>query len=465
MAAKSRTLSGVILLLIIAILVAVPWVDGYFFRKNYAAYLAALGMDKIKITLLEYHQGWLSSEAKISIQNNGIFDATPQNAFMPNNIVLEQHIVHGPIIHNPVTKRLEFAEGMIHSIMHLPLEFEAILGLQPGQGFMDTTLIATFGNQFVNYFKSPVISRTIPSVGTFTWQGLNGKAIATMVGPSLHHGLMEMTIGAFTVQSPQGNLVTKDAYVKYNISRDATGLWNGSYSFSVPQLTFANATENYSLANLELMDVFNSTNNNYNNDLQLTLGQMILPGYSVSQSNLNISFKNMNATALANLIKASTQMQNLQQSPQQYEQFLATYIPPIFTPATVLSYNSNFNTSFGHAVTDGQLQWPTGVKTLPDLAAHANAKMNLRISMALVNKIIDLANQKDAGPTPAANNGTNAATTAAASANHTPTSAEQMKQQLAEFVKAGYIIVDKDDYVSAVTFEQGVWKANGHVLQ
>lgn len=519
-------------------LLALPWIDGYMFKQQYLNYVAAAApANGLKVSIEEYHQGWLHSDAKMVVQYVPQANElpNPMTSMLPEKFIMEQKITHGPLVRNPLTQRWTIAMAAVNTTFHLPAEIERmLLGSQASEGLVKVSMVAMFGGKFVNQFTMPVISKTIPQVGSFTWQGLNGTSSVLMSGSTMAHAEANVTIGALTAQSPQGSLTTKDMTIKYDLKPVASGLWSGPFHLEVPQITATSPAGNFSLSNLQFINSLTVTGDQCNISMQAMLGQMDWPGHAISQSNLNIAVNHINAQALMNLVKA-TQMQMNYLTEQQYQQYYGAYLMPLFTPATVASYSSTINSSYGHLISDGQVQWPAGVKQPHDVMTNANAKLNLRVSMSLVKKIIEETNAKpqqaQAGASgqpseqqlakeidalavagkmdvstseklkdlihthlAVANFNLNideyvqrkeltdemgaqlkaqyamlmdatkhSVNSPAVTAQSSP-AADQMKQQLDTLVQQGYLTVDKDDYVTVLTYEQGVFKANGHAV-
>lgn len=405
----SRIAIGFVIL--VAILATIPWIDGYFFKQNYYNFVKALEADKtLNIKILEYHQGWFSSEAKISMTPTDIARMPPSNVISNANthpsIVFDQKISHGPIAREMSNNSWTIALATIQSKVRLPANVEAILlGNQSNQnGIMESNAIVTLGGDYLTQFRTPVFTINIFGVN-LVWQGLNGNMNFYMNGRRLQKMTTDMSIGDFVAKGLSSSIVMKEASVKYDISPDAKGFWNGTYHFDVPEFTFSRIDEVYSIRGIKTSYVFGSAAPNlYNTTIQLSLGQFTSPQFSINPASMNLSFENISNQGLLNLIKAINQLKNSKDelTPAQSQQLLMM-VPQLITTTTRIKENVAINTSYGRALWNAQISWPSVVKTLSDVIKVAKGKADLRISASLVDQLIVLVATYEAANMPKQN--------------------------------------------------------------
>lgn len=535
--------AGLLVVFILVFMIVCPWMVGQKFKTHYYNFISALQTDKrIQAKVLEYHEGWFSSDAKLSISPVAAVASpnSPQPAYA-SQVILEQHIYHGPFIHDTQKTKWVVGLALIESKVHLPSEMEALLlGNNPdSRGVVEVHTLATFNQNYQTEIKTPVFNVQIPNKGEFDWQGLNGYINFHVQGKHLTHIVTELDVGALSARTNTGSLKTKNVLMNYDMTPDPTGLWTGKSSFAAPEVIVVNKSGSFTLQNINFTDVFNvNAGKMYTSVLQFSLSQMIIPNFSINQSSLNLSFENLNAPELANFIKKAGDLQNHKEkiTADQFQEFLAL-IPPVIAPATVVKQDLTINTSNGRILTNGQANWPTTVKTMDDVVKGVKANLNLRVSISLVNQVIDLIAAEapttpvvppTAAPAQPTEQGLLKAIDDWAKANKVDLSigiqlkdlvqthlsiadfsrnvdrfvtlkeltpelasqiktqyadittvktatvpppppiepvqispANQVKQQLAQLVSQGFVKQDNADYVTMLTFEQGVLKANG----
>jgi len=473
MRTQSKISLIIIVLLILAGIAIAPWIDGMLFKSNYYHFVQALETDKrVKISILEYREGWMSSDAKISIMPTvdlmsglPISPNTPTTgAYITPTIILDQHISHGPLVNDPITHQYTLGLASIESNMHLPATVEAVLlGNQANQnGVISIYGLATLGGDYLNQIKTPIFNINIPSLGSIVWQGLSGYINFHMEGKHIQNIKSDITIGAVNARSIAGIFVTENADVKSDMTLDKTGLWNGSYAFTAPKISVTDESDVYSVKNVSFSTQFGVTSTNlYATQLHILLDQLNSPHFSINQqSHINLSIENLNADALLTFINEARQ--NTSATSEDTQRF-ESLLPPIISTTTLIKHDSAINTSWGRLIESSQASWPIAVKTVDDIWKNVSAKADIRISVSLVNQLIDLS----VPPAPPVAKPVTDTNSTVPSQNveqpvAKPTSpADVMKQHVADLIKQGYIIVDKDDYVTSITFLQGKLKANG----
>jgi uncharacterized protein YdgA (DUF945 family) len=92
---------SLVLLLLIA---GVPFGLGIWIKHSYLQLIAfENGLNQLHIELLHYHRGWLSSDVDISVEP--VFPGLNRTA-QQERVILHQHIQHGPILYQPNKSQL-----------------------------------------------------------------------------------------------------------------------------------------------------------------------------------------------------------------------------------------------------------------------------------------------------------------------------------------------------------------------
>ncbi len=441
--------SGVIIL---AVLAATPWIDGFFFKKNYYHFVKALETNKaVNIKIMDYQQGWLHSKAKVAVTQAAM---GKESTYTTPTIILEQSISHGPLAYDAGNHRLVIALATIRSNIHLPAAIEAILlGTQANtQGVVESNMIATLSGDYLSHIKTPVFNMSIPNTVDTVWQGLNGSMDFKMQGRRLQKVTTDMTLGAFSAKGKGLSLAIQEAQLKYSISPDVGGLWKGAYDLTFPGITLIDASNASTLEakNLKLAYLFGAaTPHFYDANFQFAAEQLILSNaWQISQLHNNLAFQNISTQALVNLVDTVNHFKDNPTlfTPEQYQQQVTTLLPSLITTQTLFKEELALNTSYGPLSLKAEAMWPQAIKEVQEIPKKVKAKADLRVASALLNQLIT-----DFSPHSTATQG--------------PSPAEQTKQQLAVLIQRGIITQDKTDYVTAITVEEGVVKANGIEVQ
>ncbi len=399
---RTKMSLGITLIILIAIgIVMVPWVDGMMFKRQYYDFVKALeASEQAKIEILEYHQGWFSSDAKVSVlptvnMSSGVPAApnTPQTgSYTTPTIILEQHITHGPWVLDPVSNQKTFGLASIQSHVRLPATLEALLlGTQASSsGVVMINGMATFGGDFINQISTPVFNIRIPGIGQITWQGLNGSMNFHLVDQHIKNMTSNIVIGAVTARNDQAfSIATKDATVKYDLLADPSGLWSGFYSFLAPEISATLISAgNFLVKDINVSNTMKiNPQDSYSSQFQIGLGQFVAPEFSITQSNINLSFENLKASALMNLINTINKQQSAMK-PEEFQKQLDVLITPIITSQTMVKSNILINTSYGRLITAAQSSWPAPINRIFEITQKVKAQVDIRISITLLNQMI-----------------------------------------------------------------------------
>src|SRR5690606_39136734 len=139
----------------------------------YYDFVKALEADKaVSVKILEYHQGWFNSSAKVSITSKTdmagvpVPSNAPPSTYTTPSIILDQNISHGPIARDGGSGSWVLALATIQSRIHLPTSVEALLlGNQPNQnGIIEGNAVVTLKGDYLNQFRTPVFNIRVPNV-------------------------------------------------------------------------------------------------------------------------------------------------------------------------------------------------------------------------------------------------------------------------------------------------------------
>ena len=156
-----------LIILLAIIIAAAPFIDGYLFKQQFMTTIFALPQTyknkSVKFDVVEYHQGWLHSTAKLRVS----FTDPKDQQILPGGINADVEITHGPIVYNSVKDTYALAMASMNNKIYLPAVIQQMIApsLQSAP-LVETYTIASFANTWSTLIKiSPI---TIPYVGTLT---------------------------------------------------------------------------------------------------------------------------------------------------------------------------------------------------------------------------------------------------------------------------------------------------------
>ena len=200
MGMRSRRFFTIFIILLV-VLVTVPYVDGFLFKRHYYRFLKSLSAShSIRVNVLEYHQGWFHSTARLSIA----FKTGKDKAVQPSSaLMVDQTISHGPIVRE--MGRWTLALGTVDSQMHLPVYFARYLpSVSRMDGLLETHAIAMLNGRYRVQFQMPGLAVHLPSGVNIFWQGMNGKVNLYHNDLQLHKVTAVIQVGAATANMPSG---------------------------------------------------------------------------------------------------------------------------------------------------------------------------------------------------------------------------------------------------------------------
>lgn len=521
---------GVVLLVMVA---TVPWVDGLIFKHIYINMLSnasnRAASQSIKLALLEYHVGWLSSDAKIAIS------FISEQSDPAKSIILEQHIQHGPYVHDISNDQWVTALATLETHMHLPSQIEAMLfDHQPHpNGLLQWSTLVKLGGYYFSQLNTPTLQLTVPVLGITTgWTGLNGTSEYQGDAENFVSLKTHLQVGTLSYKDRLNLLLIKNVAAQYTAMANPNNLPDTSIRLNVGAINFANNHQNISLKNFSINEDFAFRPPNfYGAQLQMLSGEFSSPFLNLQNSTIRVGLENLSSSAL-------TQMQAmLKQKPLNFASMQRLFLTA-FVPQSRMNEHIIINKLNGKFLSDGQMTWSHAVTTISDFLKYARAKVNIRISISLINKLIhyqsnatsataeqpsltpeqqllqkidNLADQKKLDlsvalqlkgvvqvhlPVEAFNRNIdelvllkqlpadlapefktlylNSKVEKLINAVHflgtSKTADESMildnpkKQQLDALVKQGALLQDQEDYSTTLTYEEGVLKANGIVI-
>ncbi len=391
----------------------VPWLVGMSFKRQYFDFIAAINQkNQVKVVILNYKQGWLSSTASIQItpiisDSSSMLKRTPmldptQLAAM-TTVTLDQTISHGPIVMDKINNHPTLAMGAVESILHSP-EIERLLYSNVKiQGLLTMQSLFDFNKEGFNLITLPAFQYTAQGMGSVSWQGLTANVVFHLTSHSEVDKIdTNLKFGAVSIKGDpsmwQGDFSLQPITIRSATTKQALGLWIGSSEVNVPGAVLNEASAPvFNLNNLLFKNKATlSQTNQYQFSNTVNLTQLTVPSWSINSISgltININFAGLNANELVNLVRFVNSMPNNISSDEFENQSLQALVR-VITPSTNINVIALADTSLGKLNMKGLLFWPASVpapKTPDDLFANTNAKVDIRMSIPLAKKIIDIA--------------------------------------------------------------------------
>jgi hypothetical protein len=377
-------------LLVVLILVSIamiPWLDGYLVRAHYLAFIAKQNADnpKIKINVIDYSMGWIGSSVTLHIAPATVKQTSDKNTLSAFVTTIEQEISHGPYLYDDLNKRWTFALADIKSNVIFPSYLSSFMIKQSEQNDVRAdTLLGFFGNS-TTHVAIPIFHfKLAPGLPKITWNGMNGDIVLAVEDNLIQQITASFTIRAIKIEGEIG-LTTNDAVVTYDLSYQPIGLWNGVYHMTIPSVIISDAAGVRAVfKDIHLDKKLGVSNKNlYDVNTRLSFANGIVTDLLINSFLANFSIDNVDTKGILNLIHVPPK------SPEEVNLGLSALI----SPTTALNTNIALNTSLGNLHVTGQAYWPKEIplpKTFNTIQAHYNAKLDARVSIVLLNKLIEL---------------------------------------------------------------------------
>lgn len=437
-----------ILILIIVLLAIAPFAFGLLFKHNFYNLVNNLNTDtSANIRIASYRLGWLRSYAKLMIEPR----RTPNNhAFPSAQITVDEEISHGPFIYDPATHEFHFALGMIKSQVHFQ-PVESLLAIPADNGMMQVTTLTDFANHYFINFNAPAFVKEFPDHAKVDWKGMKGTSELWVSKDHIERIKSEALSGGVTLTAPSNAGAYTAKMNSYMMKSDSTlsavtGLWQGEYTNSFGGISASMAdTVFFSIDSINLTVKTNVEQNTlYNFDLNLNLSKFTAPEkIEIKPASLNVSVTNLNAPPLLRVLSMSM---------QEKRENLDIY-PSLITPHTKIKGDLSVNTTEGRLFATGELSWPTLPVKVEEVPLKALLNAEMRISKSLLDYVITLVDGNNAPTAPVPNPSQPAASQ--------PAAASTMQDHVRDLINRGYLVLDKDDYVSTILGKDGKITING----
>lgn len=452
-----------IFLVVVFAVLAAPFIEGYWFKQllskritAFAEQLQPNAESSIKLEIAEYHLGWLTSTAvvtmtatKKSMQGRGGFQMPP--------IVFkyELQIHHGPIVFVDSQPRLAMAN--VETNFFLPDIIKAFIP-DNGNGFMQAqTLVSLDKNTFSSTIKIPGQD----FLGMAKWDGMSGNATFVFANDNLVKVDSQATVGALITQpGAGGQVVIEPVSIQSNTELMPSKLWGGTHQASTAGIGLQ-GPNNKSLIIYDLKSdtTYGDHGSLYDVVASLSLGKVSLPPTEVvntlSGVNLSLAVKNLNASALYELTSA---VQSDSTLGSRYAELMPKFFK-IFTPDFNVTTTLTSATNLGNAKIDLAISFVTPPTSGADFNKNINATLNARIARALVEAVVT---QYVTQGMVSSNRSGYQQGMQSTQTQPTPADLQEMtKYLIMPFIQKKYVLLDNNDYVVALVVKGESFMLNG----
>ena len=217
-----------------------PWLDGYYYKQHYLQFISNIVSEhqsNIKIDVLTYRLGWLSSSAQLQVTPTLEKQGGSPKASL--SFIVDQTISHGPLIYDNIQKKITFAMAAVQSSIHFPAWIKQALGNQTNSTLQINSL-ANFNGDCFNQIEVPLITLPIKEIGTLTWQGLTGDLYFKVDQDRMIQLKSNFNIGAVSaIGENEGPLSQKRFTIQpisthSDVIREPIGIWSGKAEILIP---------------------------------------------------------------------------------------------------------------------------------------------------------------------------------------------------------------------------------------
>ncbi|HSW71612.1 MAG TPA: DUF945 family protein, partial [Gammaproteobacteria bacterium] len=388
-----RKLSLFIFLILLAGIVATPFYFGYQIRNNFKQMVASINQSykNLDLKLVDYHLGWLSSDAKLTIRIP--FPATTPKA--PPIVLVEtidSHITHGPLLQDPATKKYAFGLASVEGKGFLSgIDFKT--NTTDG-AIMNFSALIDFRNHWHTQFSQPVLSFSLP-IAQFTSKGLTGNADFIFTNELTELGLVFQNQG-FTIHFAASPVLSKIDLSGINYENHSqhqpTGVWTGQVKLSIPNIIITKNDNTQITSQETVIDSKTSSPRLglYGVDLHVGVKNIqtastLLP--TLGPLNFSFVINDLNEAGLQALSAFFKSLQHQPLTPEERQTYLGL-LPKILTPTTTISENLAANTALGAVQSDGTISWKNE-QALPTTPQEMFQSMSVNINLSMASALVD----------------------------------------------------------------------------
>lgn len=448
---------AILLILIFLIFGVPPLISGYYFKQNYMTIVAKSNSihsvdQHYNIEIIDYREGWFTSDSKVKI-------SSPHHTF--HDILVNEHITHGPIIFDFKNMNVQLAYGKVHDEIALASLYPILANQPPIMLTFDSVL--DMNNEIHTQINMPQTTVNLPNALQIFSAGLHGLVDVKINPDSSMDINSNITLGNITITSEHG------PFKKINlmpITHTGTskilpsGFMEVNSKTTLPTLAIV-TDQNYTLNNINISYIVSTTGDLFNQIFNIDIDSINLPLPNLNEITdlkFHSSVENLSITGFINMQTFFSEPSlETMQNPDSFFPVIAN----IFTSKSAANNEVAFSTNAGSLQIKAKASWPDQQpmpKTVDDFKSHISVNVDAKASIALVNQFISAYTGMAANemPQPSAN-----------STNDQPQMqkyiVDSINKNIDDAVSQGYITKDNDNYTTNMTIDSGIIKINGVV--
>lgn len=270
---------------------------------------AVVASPGLEIESESYSRGWFSSSAQARLSLNHpeaqalLQKLMGDDSAGPFALIVDSRIHHGPLTLSPGHGVLP-AIATAESTITVDVRGEPLFTL-PGKIYTDVG----FSGDGTAHYVAPAVHESFPD-GEAKWDGADVKVALSQFGSRLE---ANGTLGAFAVDSAQGELSGGPIEVAVNQRRDPAGFWLGASDVGVDSLVIANERDGtrYQLKSLAFKTEARIDAGKLDYLIDFAADDIQAGTLADSSAALRVTLERLDAGALANILRASSGGTNL----------------------------------------------------------------------------------------------------------------------------------------------------------
>lgn len=428
--------------------------------------------------VVEYHRGWFSSDALISMKLHVPERVSKNEAGQSVTLPAENYqgqmpvvIYHGPFIFSP--SGLKFGLGYLENDFNLPAKY--------AQQF-DTMFTPDSDkpklqiNLFVNYLNKTVVGMGIPAFklvakqggGQFEWLGMHSS---TTVASNLNTVVGSLIIDGMKVSKDKTQIDMGEFDTQYDLYKAPNGLMLGEASVQFPEVMVKQDQNTlFSMNGLEMSSDAGVDGDLFNAHMSASLGLIETNGQKFGPGQFEMAVRNLDAEVLAKINQQAKAVQNgTEQEKQQALIALLPEIPKLFSKGAELEVSQlsmtlpqgDINGNMMIALPAGDVSNP--FELLQKVKGHGSLKMPIAVVKEMMTQSIrqQMAKQPDMQQALMQQMHSGDANQ---SVNVDQLVAMQVDQRLKAIVQSGLVSQQDADYVIEFDLNAGQFTVNGQAF-
>lgn len=433
-------------LAVVGIALLTPLGLGFIVKNKYVQLyqLASESTLPVKLQMVEYSQGWFSSDAIVQVTLEAPVTQEfeePAHQLKNYQFELKQKIYHGPIIFQGIN-RITFALALSDIIIN-----QADLKL-------DLMTVLHYNNSASIHFECPRVAETIdPERGwKFAMQALSGNL---KINAQVTHAEGKIDLTSLDLILKDSEQHFKNARFIYNIDKDQLNLWHGKRDLTIATMSFdTEANEQLAVQGVTLGLHDLSINNKFSTTLYANIADVKLDDTDYGSQQVSLHVDNVDANALNKIGTKAAELEkkNLPTSAMVLELF------PLVTELVEKGFSIQvsplaLNTSWGAITGELSLNIPENNQTNPSLDALLNnitADAKIKFPASLLQDLLVMRYQNNNTPvTPPLNADAKAAAI----------------DDIKRWQLAGWLLADGDQFTAQLTFKENQLQINGKMMK